>query len=155
MASITYDDTTSIHTCLNTATQGTTLNGLDATLRAISNSTGDLDNGTDLDLFGDFELDVSLASAPVDGDPIAELYILPSVDDTNFPTSGTSLDPPVRHLAGVFCASGTSTDQRMVIPGISLYPRKMRFLLKNVDTTAFSSDDSNFLKVKPYCLQSS
>jgi hypothetical protein len=153
MASQTFDDTTTIHVCLNTATQGTTLNALGTGAYATSNSTGDLDNGTDLDLFGDFELDVTI-TAPADGDLIANLWMLPSVDDTNFPTAAASVDPPSIYHVGSFIASGTGTDQRMVIAGVPIFPRKMRFVLKNEDATSFSSDDNNKLNLKPYCLQS-
>lgn len=155
MTDVKWQDATAIHTCLNTATEGTTLNGLTTGSRAVSNATGDLDNGTDLDFFGDYELLVDIQVAPAVGDKIAELYVLPSVDDTNFP-DGTAADTPQAILlAGVFEARrAVTTDLRMVIPGVSLVPRKMRFLLINTSGQTFGANDGHFLKVKPYKVQS-
>ena len=154
MANTKWQDATAIHTCLNVAAQGTTLNALTNNSRAISNATGDLDNGTDLDLFGDFELLVDIQVAPSVGAKIAELYLLPSVDDTNFPDGSTSITPQAILLIGVFEARQAITgDLRMVLPGIPLPARKMRFLLINVSGQTFGANDGHFLKVKPYKVQ--
>ena len=152
----TYDDSTAIRTCLNTATQGTTLNALTNTSIAISNSTGDYDNGTLLDLWADFELLVDIQVALTVGDPVAELYLVPSIDDTNFQSPDDTGDTPQSiFLIGVFeCRDAVTTDQRMAIVGIPLPPRKMRFVLKNVSNQTFGASDGHLLRMKPYTLQS-
>jgi len=156
MADIKYNDATAIKTCLNTATEGTTLNALAGGSIAISNTTGDLDNGTDLDLWGDLELLVDIQVALAVGDKVAELYIVPSVDDTNFMSPDDTGDTPQAiFLVGVFeCRDAVTTDQRMAIVGVPLPPRKMRFVLKNVSGQTFGANDGHFLKCKPYKLQS-
>ncbi len=156
MADIKYKDTTAIHTCLNAAAQGTTLNGLTNGSVAISNSTGDLDNGTDLDLWGDFELLVDIQVAIAVGGKVAELYLVPSVDDTNFLTPDDTGDTPQGILlVGSFeSRDNVITDQRMGIIGVPLPPRKMRFVLKNVSGQTFGANDGHTLRVKPYRLQS-
>lgn len=156
MADIKYKDTTAIHTCLNTATEGTTLNALATTGIAISNATGDLDNGTDLDLWGDFELLVDIQVAIAVGGAVAELFLVPSIDNTNFLTPDDTGDTPQAvFLVGVFeSRDNVPTDQRMGLTGIPLPPRKMRFVLRNVSGQTFGANNGHFLKVKPYKLQS-
>lgn len=156
MPEIKYLDDSAIHTCLNTGTEGTTLNALTNGSIAISNSTGDLDNGTELDTWGDFELLVDIQVALTVGDKVAELYIVPSVDDVNFADpDGTGDTPQAILLVGVFAARlAVTTDMRMVIVGVPLPPRKMRFVLKNISLQTFGANNGHFLKVKPYKLQS-
>ena len=155
MAVIQYNDATAIHTCLNIATEGTTLNALTTTSIAISNSTGDLDNGSDLDLWGDFELLVDIQVAIPVGDKVAELYLVLSVDDTNFLTPNDTGDTPQAiFLVGVFESRDNITgDQRMGITGVPLPPRKMRFVLKNVSGQTFGANNGHTLRIKPYKLQ--
>jgi len=156
MARHTYEDTTAIRTCLGTATEGTNLNALGNTAIAISNSTGDYDNGTLLDLWADFELLVDIQVAIAVGNPVAELYIVPSVDDTNFQTPDDTGDTPQAiFLIGVLeSRDNVTTDQRMAITGVPIPPRLMRFVLKNVSGQTFGANEGHTLRMKPYTLQS-
>jgi len=155
MPDIKWQDATAIRTCLNTATQGTTLNALTNNSIAISNSTGDLDNGTNLDLYGDFELLVDIQVALAVGDQVAELYVVPSIDDTNFMSPDDTGDTPQAiFLVGVFeCRDAVTTDLRMAITGVPLVPRKMRFVLKNVSGQTFGANDGHLVRLKAYKLQ--
>ena len=145
MADIKWQDATAVVTLMTTE-----LNSLATNARAnIAH-----DNGTDLDLYGDFELNLGTITAPADGDKIAELYIFPTIDGTNFPDPGTGTgdDPQAIFLVGVFAAVGTGTTPRLGIVGVPIPPRNARYLLKNVDATAFAAS-GNTLKVKKYKLQ--
>ena len=155
MATIRWEETTAVKTVLNTATQGTTLNALANAARAITNSTGDIANQTNLDFLADFELLVDIQSAPALGDKVAELYLLPSVDGTTFPDGSTSITPQTRLLADIFEARQAITgDLRMVVPSIPLSPRITRALLINTSGAAFGANDGHTLKAQAYRLQS-
>lgn len=153
MATIKYIEATSILTILNTATEGTALASLANNARAISNGTGDVANQTNLDLAADLELSAIWAATPTAGSG-AEVYLLTSVDGTNFPYGSTSLTPAAIALLGVFEITAVATAQRMVIPGVALSPRITRGLLINVGGTALSSATTHTLKAQAYRLQS-
>jgi len=145
---------TAIHTCLNTATQGETLNALANNAHAVSNVTGDFPSRANLDLFGDFELLVDVAVSVAAGKTVAELWILPKVDNTNFPSGGAAgdnVDPQLSLRVGAFpwVITGTA-DNRMVLNGIRLPPHDLRFVLKNVSAQAFGSNDGHTLKLQAY-----
>lgn len=145
MGDIKQQVTTSIATIFTTA-----LDSLTQQTRIASGSgTGDIDNRTNLDHFGDFELLLTGITAPgAIGDPLATLWMFPSVDGTNFPTGATSSqDGESRYLVGTFTAETTGTTQRMVLTGIPLPPHKLRFVLLNEDSTAYGST-SNSLKMQ-------
>lgn len=152
MASIIYEETTSIHTILNTATQGTTLNALADSARAISNSTGDIANQTNLDLAADLELLADWQATPTAG-PGAEIYQLTSVDGTTFPDGSTSITPQKILQRATLEIRAVTTDQRLLLPGVSLSPRITRWLLINVGGTALGANDGHTLRAQAYRLQ--
>ncbi len=141
---IKYLEDTSIVTAISTD-----LNSLANGSRAISAA---IDNNTALDIYADAELLVDFAVAPAVG-ALVELYLLPSVDDTNYPDGGTSLDPSSTLLVGYFVVpAAVTTDQRMVIPRIVLPPRNYKVLLKNTGGQSFGSS-GHTLKLQPYKFQ--
>ena len=152
MAVIKWFVDTALKTCLNTATEGTALASLADAGYAISNSTGDIDNRTNLDLFGDFEMSFIAAASLSAGARAVDLYLLPSVDNTNFP-DGATVDPQLSLYLGVFTVAVTGTTHRLVIPGIPLPPQKCRMLIKNISGQAFTAATTHTLKCRAYQYQ--
>lgn len=136
-------------TVLNTSTEGTALASLAAGSRAISNDTGDYDNSSLKNRFLDMELLVDAGTVTA-GAEVAEVYILPKMDGSNYPDGSTSLTPPAPNLAAKFFAPATTGQQRMVVPRIPIGPFDLRFLLVNTGANAFSSATTHTLKVEAY-----
>ena len=141
-----WDDTTAIDTALSTD-----LNSLANGSRAISAGVA---NGTELDLYGDLELVVQYGTAPSAGTKIAEVYLLPTVDGTNYPEGSASLTPQKALLVATFESRNPSTTavERLVVPGIPLPPRAFKLLLVNTSGQAYAAS-GNTLKIKRYKLQ--
>src|SRR5688572_13805714 len=98
---------------------GNALDGLATNAGAVT--AGIVDNIDELDLFGDFELNVTFAAAPTDGQQI-ELYLVTSIDGTNFAThtTGASAIGPKTGYAGSFIVTGTGTAQRLPLNDVEL-----------------------------------
>lgn len=146
MASKTgWDDSTTIVSALTTG-----LDSLASNSRAISSA---IDNGTGRDLYGDLELVVTYGVAPAAGAKVAEIYLLPTVDGTNYPEGSTSVTPQRALLVATFESRSPSTSvaERLVINGITLPPRNYKLLLVNTSGQAYASS-GNTLKIKPYKL---
>jgi hypothetical protein len=146
MARQTYDITTGAATIMSTD-----LNSLATGVRVLSAAW---DNSSNLDLLANFELYIpTLATAPVDGELIADLWLFASVDGTNYPTAAqTSLDPPTKYYVGSFFAVGTGTGQRMHLYGIPIFPALQKVLIRNKDATSWTAT-LNTLKVNAYALK--
>jgi hypothetical protein len=100
------------------------------TIAAGSNEIGSaIDNDSNLDRFMDVELvwTCSVASNP---STIMELYILYSVDGTNYEDGSDSVDP-FKPPAGTFIDDGGTGAQRQIIHGIPITPHKFKLLLKS------------------------
>lgn len=108
-------------------------------------------NDTERDMWADFELTVpTLASAPADGDTLANVYFVRQIDGTNFETATASVAPGLPDMT--FKARGTGTAQRMIVPHVLLPPRSFKLLLINRDATAYTAT-GNTLKMYAYAEQ--
>lgn len=119
-------------------------------------TSGVYDNSAALDLYADFELAVCYGVAPAAGTKVAELYLLPSADGTNFATVDASNQPQMALLVGTFESRKPSTSvlERLVIPGVSLPPGKFKLVLKNTSGQAYKDNSvTKTLKMRPYQLQ--
>ena len=148
MANQQWEDSTSIITVLS--------GGLVSLATGARDISSAIDNGTDLDLFGDLEFIVQWDSvAPSAGDRVADLYLLPSIDDINFPEGSASLTPQASLLIGSFESRNPSISdvEHLVLPGVTLHPRNMKFLLINTSGQTFEPS-GNMLLLKPYKIQS-
>jgi len=145
MAEHKFLDDTTLQTILTTE-----LNSLANGGRVLSAAWN---NDIELDILADVELVVGFAVAPAVG-ALIELYLLPSVDDVNYPVGDTSNDPQAVLRVGFFEVRIAQTGvQLLAIPRILLCPRNQKFLVKNVAGQAFAAT-SNTLKIKPYKYQS-
>ena len=130
----------------------TGLDSLTDTSRAISAA---IDNDADLNLYCDLELAIAYTtSAPSAGVKVAEVYLLPTVDGTNFAEGGTSLTPQKSLLVATFESrnGSTSTLEYLIATGIPLPPRDFKLLLVNTSGKTLKSS-GNTLKLRPYKLQ--
>jgi hypothetical protein len=123
----------------------TGLNSLAADARAIS---ADLDNTSDRQLYGDWELVVTYGVAPTSGG-YCSLYLIRSADDTNFADGDASTAPPGTAWVGNFPVRAVTTAQRVVLPRVLLPPGHYKAVLENKGGQAFAAS-GNTLKVRPY-----
>jgi hypothetical protein len=123
----------------------TEMNTLAATTGKAINATG-IDNSTALDLFADFELVCTYGVAPAAG-AIVELYLLPSVDGTNYPDASTAIVPQASLYVGGFALRAVTTAQRMVLRAIPLPSGLFKVLVQNTAGQAMAAT-GNTLKMR-------
>lgn len=114
-------------------------------------------NGTNQYLFGYFELVVDYGTSPTAGSLI-ELYIIPTVDGTNYVDGDASNDPAYNLFAGGFAVRATTNPMRLAVGGpggsglVALPPTSFKALLWNKTGQAFAAS-ANTLKMIPYRYQ--
>ena len=91
---------------------------------ALSNDAND-----ELDLYADVELLFTAAAAP-DADMTLDLYVVRSVDGTNF-EDATAARPPASGYVGSFVSANSTGAQRLVVPRVELPPEDFKLLLVN------------------------
>ena len=116
-----------------TSVAGTVLDSItDNTWAAL---TAEITNVSDLYLQADLELVLGSASYITPSDCGIEVYAIPTVDGTNYPTwtSGTTADKPENNgfFVGYFTLTGTTAAQRAVIRDIELPSGKFKFGFRN------------------------
>ncbi len=108
-------------------------------LNALANGAGVLgtvaviDNTSNLDLWADFQLDVDFVSSPT-ADTTVDLFLLPSLDGTNYATAGGRLVP---YYVGGFMMTATTAAQIASLTRIPLIPGKFKPYLVNNSGQAF------------------
>jgi len=128
------------------------LNSLADAARAISST---IDNDAGLDLYCDLELAIAYtSSAPSAGVKVAEVYLLPTVDGTNFAVGSTSITPQKSLLVATFESRNGSTSavEYLIASGIPLPPRDFQLLFVNTSGKTLHASLST-LKLRPYKLQ--
>jgi hypothetical protein len=129
---------------------GTELNSLaNATWSALS---GEMDNSTNGYMFADFEF--AMASiTPTGADAAVELYLVPSVDDTQFPTYTESGAAEEQENNQYFVGSVTlSLDAEVhihTLRGIELPPGKWKIGVRNQSNVALAASGST-VKWRPW-----
>lgn len=117
----------------------------------------EIDNTSNLYKVSDFE--VVLGSAAFTGaDSGLELYIVRSVDGTNYPTwtgNGTSDEQEnVKYLRDSSLTTGTTASQRMVFFDIVLPPGKFKVAFRNRANVTLAGS-GNTVKHRPHSVQMS
>lgn len=131
----------------------TELNSLADAARAI---TGAIDNTTALDLYDDIQLKVEYtSSAPAAGVKMGELYLVPSVDGTNYAEGSTSLTPQKSQLVGTFESrnGATATFEYLVIQGVPIPPLNFKYLFVNTSGKALAASGNTLVRTT-YKIQS-
>ena len=111
----------------------------------------EVDNSTNKYLFADIELYMP-SVAFTGADSAMELYIVPSVDGTNYPnwTDNVTTDEQENniHFVGSMPTSGTTANQRLVLRAVALPPGKFKFAVRNRGGVTLTT--GNTLKYRPY-----
>jgi hypothetical protein len=132
---------------------------LSTELNSLANDTwcslsAEIDNSTNGYMFADFE--VNLAAAIFDGaDAAVELYLVPSLDDTNFPTFLDSGSTDNQENNQYFIGSVTVRDDdasvtsRGTLRGVELPPGKFKIGARNRTNIGLASS-GNTVKWRPW-----
>lgn len=117
-----------------------------------TNLSDEIDNSVSGWLFADWEL--VLASAIFTGaDSAVELYLIPTVDDTNYPdwVGNVITDEQENNVffVGAFTTSGATAAQRLALRGIDLPPGKFKVGVRNRSGVALAAS-GNTLKYRPW-----
>jgi hypothetical protein len=112
----------------------------------------EIDNSVNGYLFADWEF-VCTSVAFTGADSAIELYIVPSVDDTNYPDwTGDGIADEQEHnvhFVGAFTTSGATAAQRLTLRGIELPPGKFQVGVRNRGGVALAASGST-LKWRPW-----
>ena len=111
-----------------------------------------IDNSVTKYLFADIEF-VCTSVAFTGTDSAIEIYLIPSVDDTNYPnwTGDGIIDEQENniHFVGSVTTSGATEAQRLVLRGVDLPPGKFKFGVRNRGGVALAASGS-VLSWRPY-----
>ncbi len=135
-------------------TSGQSLDSL--TDNEFTDLSDEINNSTDLYAFADFEL--VLGSAAFTGtDSGIELYLIPCVDGTNYPTwtgNGTSdKQENAPFYVGPFALTGTTAAQRAALRDVDLPNGKYKLACRNRGNVTLAAS-GNSLKWRPHSLKS-
>jgi len=92
-----------------------------------------LDNSSDLALWEDLELVLTDFAAAPTANAAFELYLLSSVDGTNYPDGASGATPNVEPtcLVGLFPVRAADAAQRLILRGVQLPPGLYKYLIIN------------------------
>jgi hypothetical protein len=142
-----YNAQGSVQTLLTTDLDGLANNARSAASTAFANG-----NVTHRQLFGSFELVVAFSSAPVAGKTV-DLYLLPTLDGTNYADGSASAEPSQTSYGGSFAVRNVTTAQRLVLVGVPLPASDFKVQLINRAGQAFSAS-GHALKLAAYSYES-
>lgn len=101
-----------------------------------------LDNTSNADRYARAELSVTFGTAPTAGS-ICDLYMVVSLDGTNYPDGGGSATPSGMVKVGSFQLNAVTTAQRVhTAPFLLGGPYKHKFILRNRSGQAFPASAS-------------
>jgi hypothetical protein len=120
-------------------------------LSSVGGSSGEFDNGTDLAIFADVQID--LASLTISStSAFVAVYVIPTVDGTNYPdwSSGAVGNYHQQYLAGIaFVKNVSATTARANLTGVAMPPGKYKVAVRNGLGAAFASS-GNTVKFRAY-----
>lgn len=117
----------------------TELNALASAGRSAAGA--EVDNGTNLDMFGVLELAVTFGTAPSAG-AYVEIYMVTAPDGANYEDGSNTVDPGTHKLIDRIPVRAVTTAQRLSGRLIPLLPEKTKFLLYNGSGQAFPASGS-------------
>ena len=101
----------------------------------------EIDNGTNLDVFGRIVLQVTFGTAPVSGGYV-EIYMVTAPDGTNYEDGSNTVYPGTHKLIDRIPVRAVTTAQRLSGRLIPLLPEKTKFLIYNGSGQAFPASGS-------------
>ena len=124
--------------------------GLDALADAGKVLGTEIDNTAALDLYYDFELNVTFGSSPTLGNPV-DLYVIPAIGGTDYADGSSTVEPAESLRVGSFDVRNVNTAQRLALLNILVPPAKFKVLIRNSAGQAFSAS-GHTLKYRPHNL---
>lgn len=109
----------------------------------------EIDSSTSLDMWADLELVLATQGVARSSGARVEVYIVPTIDGTNYTYGDDSTDPPAHQLIGAFALDAATTARRVGIQVIRIPPGKFKFLVMNETGQAFAAA-SNTIKYRFY-----
>ncbi len=106
------------------------------------------DNSTDKFIFEDVEILVKSVTTPA-ADAHVKLYILPSVDGTNYADGSDSVDPADSNEVYTVLVRAAAADQYHTFRGVIIAPGLYKYLIMNELGVAMAAT-LNTLKRRPY-----
>ena len=110
----------------------------------------EIDNTTALDLYYDFELNVTFDSAPTNGMPV-DLYVIPAVGGTDYTDGSASVEPRESLRVGSFDVANVGTAQRLALLNVLVPPGKFKILIRNSAGVGWTAN-GHTLKYRPHNL---
>lgn len=98
-----------------------------------------IDNTANGDMYADFELYLATQGAARSSGAYVGLYILPSVDGTNYCYGADAVDPPASTLRGVFPLDAVTTARYVTLTHILLPAGLFKVLVINETGQAFAA----------------
>lgn len=121
---------------------GTSLNAM-ANAAVVVGSA--IDNSSNLDQYSAWELICKFQSSP-GGGAVMELYLLPSLDGTNYADGAAAgpVNPSYNSYVGSFIVEANTNAQRLIITGVTMPTGKFKACLvnKTAQTTAATNTDT-------------
>ena len=140
MATLTWTSLGTLTTILSTE-----LNALASAARSISAAIA---NATATDRWMDLELNVTFGVAPSAGGYVG-VYIVPSLDGTNYSDGDASIVPPATMFVGSFPVRAVTTAQKVHIKQVPLQPLNFKVVVDNQSGQAFPATGST-VKYRTY-----
>jgi hypothetical protein len=98
----------------------------------------EVDNSTNLDMYGKLEISLTYATAPAAGGYI-NIYMMTAPDGTNYDDGDASVAPPSVALVCSIPVRAVTTAQKLMSPLFLIPPTKLKFILENMGSTTISS----------------
>jgi hypothetical protein len=130
---------------------GTIVSCLTTELNSLANNANTtassaIDNSTNLDLYGDFELVIGTTSARTAG-AVVQVFFAVSADGTNY----ADVNETTAELACTFSLDAATTARRAVVRDVPLPPGLFKVFARNVTGQALNAS-GNTVKFRPHSL---
>lgn len=113
----------------------------------------EIDNSTNKYLFADMEVYLASLTAGTTGDEAVEIYVVPTVDGTNYPdwTTGTAdaQENNIHFVGSVPIDQSGPATKRGVLRAVALPPGKFKLAVRNRCNVAMAASGST-VKYRPY-----
>jgi hypothetical protein len=121
-------------------------------LNSLANNTGsavgtEYDNSTNLNMYADFELNVTFGGNAT-ADTTVDLYLIPAADGTNY-DDGSATVQPLNHYVGSFSLRA-ATAHKVVLRNIVIPPTKFKVIVYNNGSGQAFPASGSTVKMVPY-----
>lgn len=118
-----------------------------------TNLSDEIDNSLNKYMMADLELVLGSVIFPVATDNLIEIYLVPSVDDTNYPlwvgdVTTDAQENNIHFVGSVTCSDATEA-QRLTLRSVALVPGKFKFGIRSRAGVTLAAS-GNTLKWRPW-----